>query len=83
MRIFYIAVLLVLLVFGGIREAHAMRCGKVLIRQGDTIGKLIRHCGRPLYLYTDLFRERIILTYEINGRERDIVVINGRIRSGV
>ena len=83
MRILYILVLLGLIVFGGIRDANAMRCDKQLIKVGDTVGKLTRLCGKPLDYYSDIFRQKEILTYKIYGREIEIIVINGRIRSGV
>lgn len=83
MRNLYIAVLVVLIGFGAVREVHAMRCGGKLIRVGDTSYKMLKHCGEPIAVQTDIWGSRQLFIYEMNGREQRITVIDGIVKGGV
>lgn len=38
---------LIVLGFGSVSEAYAMRCGTRLIAKGDHVSKILRYCGEP------------------------------------
>ena len=75
MRAFYIVFCLGLIVFGGIKEANAMRCQGKLIMKGDYIYKMFEYCGKPLYSMRDtgIRGDRIIYIYKMNQRTQVVV----------
>lgn len=82
MRNIYILIIIIVMTITA-RESYAMRCGGKLIRVGDYVHKMVKHCGRPLAVYTDIFGSRMVFVYDRNGREQLITVIDDVIKGGV
>jgi hypothetical protein len=83
MRSMYIMVIIALIIVSLSGQVNAMRCGGKLVRVGDTVYKLIKHCGRPLMVSYGDWGMSVTYTYEIYGREQAVLVRNGLIVGGV
>ena len=83
MRNFYMLVIIIVLSISLIKDASAMRCKGKLIRVGDTSYKMLKHCGKPLFVQTDIWKSHQLFVYKMNGRVQKILVIDSIIKEGV
>lgn len=83
MRNSYILIIIILIVITLSKEANAMRCNGKLIRVGDYVHKMLKHCGKPVMVYYGAWGSRDTFIYEMNGREQRITVIDDVIKGGV
>ena len=81
MRNLYIAIIVVLISFGVMNQAHALRCGTKLINKGDSILKVLEYCGQPVYSDYVVYRQRLtrLYIYKQGGREQRIYLRAGRV----
>jgi hypothetical protein len=81
MRNLHIVVVVLLMCFGVMKEASALRCGNRLINEGDSILKVLEHCGQPIYSDYTMYRGRIskLYIYKQNGREQRIFIRSGTV----
>lgn len=64
-------------------QAYALRCGTKLIREGDRVHKMFKHCGQPSSAYSEVvftrlgIAKKVTYIYEKYGREQTIIAIGG------
>ena len=63
------------------QDSNAMRCKGKLIMKGDSILKVFRNCGQPLYSQRIIKNNRFmtLFIYEINGKEKRVFLRNATV----
>lgn len=62
-----------------VKDLYAMRCNYKLILKGDSVLKVVRNCGRPIYSQRIIRNNRFmtLFIYELNNREKRVFLRNG------
>lgn len=80
MRNLYILVIISAVLFV-VDQAHALRCGNVVIKEDDSILKVLEYCGQPLYSDYINYHHKLtkLYIYKQNRLEQRIYLRAGRV----
>lgn len=62
-------------------SCSAMRCGNVLVREGDYIDVMLTECGQADFVFKDVsvLGDRIVFIYTKDGRKNTVVTRDSKI----